>query len=58
MNENKKTTLNGIDNVRCHGLPHIFSIHNEHIPLDGSTSLYAIKLDLIKKFTWFKCCKA
>ncbi len=47
MNENKKPTLNAIDNVRCRGLFHIFSIHNGHIPLDGSTSLYAIELDLV-----------
>jgi hypothetical protein len=47
-----------IDNVRCHGLCHIVSIPNGHIPLGGSIGLYATKLDLIKKFIWFKCCKA
>jgi hypothetical protein len=54
---NEKTTLNGIDNVKCHWLLHIVSIpnghmlingeHDWHIPFGGSTSLYATKLDLV-----------
>jgi hypothetical protein len=28
-----------------------------HIPLGGSTLLYAIELDLVKNSKWFKCCK-
>jgi hypothetical protein len=42
-----KTTLNGIDNIKCHGLFHIVSIPNGHILFGGSTSLYAIELDLV-----------
>jgi hypothetical protein len=42
-----KIILNGINNVKCHGLLHIVSIPNGHIPLGGSIGLYAFELDLI-----------
>jgi hypothetical protein len=36
-----------MDNVKCHGLPHIVSIPNGHMPLGGLIGLYAIQLDFI-----------
>jgi hypothetical protein len=33
MHENKKTILNGINVVKCHGLLHIVLIPNGHMPL-------------------------
>jgi hypothetical protein len=30
-----KKTLNGIDNVKCHWLPHIVSIPNGRMPFSG-----------------------
>jgi hypothetical protein len=56
----KKTTLNGRNNVKCYGLPHIILIFNghilfghehvmldRHIPLGGSIGLYVIEVDLV-----------
>jgi hypothetical protein len=56
----KKTTLNGRNNVKCYGLFHIILIFNGHIPfehehvmldwhipLGGSIGLYVIEMDLV-----------
>jgi hypothetical protein len=42
MHENKKTTLNGINNVKCHWLPHIILILNGHMHLSGEYVVFGL----------------
>jgi hypothetical protein len=37
-----KKTLNGIDNVKCHRLPHIILIPNGHMPLGGQHVVFGV----------------
>ncbi len=39
---NFKITLNGIDKVKCHGLPHIVLIPNGHMPLGGEHVVFGL----------------
>jgi len=32
----------GVDNVKCHGLPHIVSIPNGHMPLGGEQVVFGL----------------
>jgi hypothetical protein len=44
----EKTTLNGIDNIKCHWLLHIVSIHNGHMLLNDEQVVF----ELAHTFWW------
>jgi hypothetical protein len=37
-----KITWNGVDNVNYHGLPHIVSLPNGHMPIGGEQRMFGL----------------
>jgi hypothetical protein len=42
VNKNFKIIWNGVNNVKCFGLPHIVSVLNGHMPLGGEQVVFGL----------------
>jgi hypothetical protein len=42
VNKNLKIIWNGVNNVKCFGLPHIIYVLNGHMPLGGEQVVFGL----------------